>query len=139
MVPSVCAAASKVSVPANVQLGIVMLETAMSVGLERDVMAVGAAAEVHVGTSLEMVTVAEGMSANMATLAVSVVGWMEGKTGPCAAVNVDVVGQDMNTMQGVSSILGVGTEVHLTFGAGMGTGMELVGSAGMGMGQMFCP
>ena len=79
MVPSVCAVASKVLVPANVQLGTVMLETDMSVGLERDVMAVGAAAEVHVGTSLEMITVAEGVSANMATLAVSVVGWIEGK------------------------------------------------------------
>ena len=40
------------------------------------------------------------------------VGWTGGKTGPCAAFDVDVVGQDMNTMWGVSSNLGVGTGVH---------------------------
>ena len=49
--------------------------------------------------------------------------------------DVDVVGLDMNTTQGVSSNLGVGTGVHLTFGAGMGMGTELVVSAGMGTGR----
>ena len=55
------------------------------------------AVDVHLGMSPEMVTVVEGASANMATSAASEVGWMEGKTGPCAGFNVDVAGQDMNT------------------------------------------
>ena len=44
------------------------------------------AADVHVGTSPEIVTVAEGASAKMATLAVLAVGWTEGKTGLCATL-----------------------------------------------------
>ena len=56
MVPSACAAA-------NAQLGIVVPETDMSVGSERDVMVV----DMHAGTSPETVTVAEGVSVNMAT------------------------------------------------------------------------
>ena len=55
---------------------------------------------------------------------------MEGKTGPCAAFDVGVVGQDTNTMQGASSISGVGTGVGLTLS--MDAGMELVVSAGIG-------
>ena len=77
---------------------------------------------------------AEGVSAKTATSAGSAVGWMEGKTRLCAAFDVGVAGQDMNTMQGVSSNSEVGTRVHLTFSAGMGPGMELVASPGTGMG-----
>ena len=100
------------------------------------------AADVHAGTSPEMVgvvgvvqgagvvqgvevgvetaTVAESVSAKMATLAGLEVGWMEGKTRPCAAFNVGVAGQDMNTMQGVSSNSGVGTRACLTPQVGAG-------------------
>ena len=81
------------------------------------------------------VTVAEGVSEKMVTLAVSAVGQIEGKPGPCAAFNVSMVGQDMNTTRGVSSNSGVGTRVHLPFGADVGTGMDLVVSAGMGVGM----
>ena len=88
---SMCAVVSKVSVLANVQVGIVVLET------EWEVVAVGLVGDVHAGTSLETVTVAVGVSVNMVMSAVSEVGWMEGKTGPCAALNVDVAWQDMNT------------------------------------------
>ena len=92
------------------------------------------AGDVPSGTSLEMVMVAEGASVNMAMSVVLVVQWMEWKTGPCAAFDVKVVGQDMNTTLGVSSNLGVGTRVHLPFGVGVGTGTELVVSAGVGTG-----
>ena len=78
--------------------------------------------------------VAEGVSAKRATLAGSAVGQTEGKSKPCAAFNVSVAGEDMNTMWGVLSNSGVGTKVHLNFGAGMGIGMELVVSAGEGTG-----
>ena len=49
---------------------------------------------------------------------------MEWKTGPCAAFDVEVAGQEMNTTQGVSSNSGVATRVRLPFGAGMCMGME---------------
>ena len=80
-------------------------------GLEIDV-----AADVHVGTSPEMVvaagvawgmgtevhvdvaTMAEGTSVKMVMSAGLAVGWMERKTTLCAAFNVDVAGQDVNTM-----------------------------------------
>ena len=39
----------------------------------------------------------QAASANMAMLAVLEVGQMEGKTVPCAAFDVNVVGHDMNT------------------------------------------
>ena len=90
-VPSACVVVREVSAPANAQLGIVVMET------ETEVAAACSVGDVHPGMSLETVMVVEGASANMATLAVSEVGWMEGKTGPCAAFNVNVVGQDMNT------------------------------------------
>ena len=90
--------------------------------------------DVPLGMSPEMLTVAEGASMNMATSVVSVVWWTEWKTGPCAAFNVEVVGQDTNTTWDVSSNSGVGTGVHLPFGVGMGMGMELAASAGVGMG-----
>ena len=75
MVLSACVAASEVSVPANAQLGNVVPEMDTAVGSET-----GAVTDVHAGMSPDMVTVAEGASTNMATLAVSVVGWMEQKT-----------------------------------------------------------
>ena len=62
-----CAAASKVSAPANVQFGLVRMET------EREVAAGCSAVAVHSGTSPEMLTGVEGASANMATSVVSVV------------------------------------------------------------------
>ena len=133
-VPSVCAAASGLLALAKAQHGIVMAEMDTVEGSEADVVVVGVAAEVHVGTSLETVMVAEGVSAKTATSAVSVVGGREGKTGPCAAFNVDVVGQDMNTMWGVLSNLGVGTRVHLTLSVDMGMGTESAVSPGAGMG-----
>ena len=78
-VPSAYAAESKVSALANVQLGIVMSE------METEVVVACSVGDVHLGTSPEMVMVAEGVSANIVTLAVSMVGQTEGKTGPCAA------------------------------------------------------
>ena len=88
----------------------------------------------HSGTSLETLTVAEGVSANTATLVVSVVQRSEWKTGPCAAFDVEVAGQEMNTTRGVSSNSGVSTGVCLPFGAGMGTGMEMgAGTNGLGV------
>ena len=101
------------------QLGIVGTE------MEREVAVGCSAVAVHSGTSLEMFMGAEGASANTATSVVSVVQRLEWKTGPCAAFNVKVAGQEMNTTQGVSSNSGVGTRVRLPFGAGMGTGMEM--------------
>ena len=126
--------ASEQSVPAGVQHGTVMVETGVVVGLETDVVV---AADVHTGTGPEIIwvlggewgteaeaeaavgcvetgTVAVGVSAKTVMSAGLGVGQMEGKTGPCAAFNVDVVGQDMNTTQGVLSNLGVGIGVHLT-------------------------
>ena len=79
----------------------------------------------HLGTSPETLTVVEGVNANTATSVVSVVWQLEWKTGPCAAFNVEVAGQEMKTTQGVSSNSGVSTRVCLPFGAGMGTGMEM--------------
>ena len=111
--------ASEVSAPANAQLGIVGTETEWEVAVGSSVVAV------HSGTSPETLMGAEGVSANMATLVVSVVWQSEWKTEPCAAFDVEVVGQEMNTTWGVSSNSGVGTRVHLPFGAGMGTGMEM--------------
>ena len=92
------------------------------------------AAAVHSGMSPETLTVAEGASVNMATSVVSVVWPLEWKTGPCATFNVEVVGQETNTTQGVSSNSGVSTGVCLPFGVGMSMGTELVASAGMGEG-----
>ena len=60
-------AASKVSAPANAQLGIVGTET------EWEVAAGCSAVAVHSGTSPEMLMEAEGASVNMATSVVSVV------------------------------------------------------------------
>ena len=112
-------AVSKVLAPANAQLGIVRMET------EWEVAAGCSAVAVHLGTSLETLTRAEGASANMATSVVSVVQRSEWKTGPCAAFDVEVAEQETNTTRGVSSNSGVGTEVCLPFGAGMGTGTEM--------------
>ena len=60
-IPSACAAVSEVSVPANAQLGIIRMET------EQEVALVCSVGDVHLGTSPEMVMVAEGVSANIAT------------------------------------------------------------------------
>ena len=68
LVPSACVAVSGVLTPANAQFRIVMLETDMVVGSERDVVA-----EVHSGTSLEMVGVmgvAQGAGVGTKTVAV---------------------------------------------------------------------
>ena len=67
---------------ANVQLGIVGMET------EWEVWAGCSAVAVHLGTSPEMLTGAEDASVSMATSVVSVVWRLEWKTGPCAAFNV---------------------------------------------------
>ena len=64
---SVCAAASEVLALANVQLGIVGMET------EREVAAGCSAVAVHLGTSSETLMGVEGVSANTATSVVSVV------------------------------------------------------------------
>ena len=101
--------------PANAQLGTVGMET------EWEVAAGCSAVAAHLGTSPEMLTGAEGASVNTATSVVLVVWQSEWKTGPCAAFDVEVVGQEMNT----TSNSGVGTGVHLPFGAGMGMGMEI--------------
>ena len=92
---------------------------------EWEVAAGCSAVAVHSGTSPETLTGVEGASANMATSVVSVVRRSEWKTGPCAAFDVEVAGQETNTTQGVSSNSGVGTGVRLPFGAGMGTGTEM--------------
>ena len=93
--------------------------------MEREVAAGCSAVAVHSGTSLEMLTGVEGVSANMAMLVVSVVQRSEWKTEPCAAFDVEVAGQETNTTRGVSSNSGVGTGVRLPFGASMGMGMEM--------------
>ena len=95
--------ASKVLAPANAQLGIIGMET------EWEVAAGCSAVAVHLGMSPGMLTGAEGVSANTATLVVSVVWRSEWKTGPCAAFDVEVAGQETNTTQGVSSNSGVST------------------------------
>ena len=82
---------------------------------------------------METGTVAVGASTKTPMSVGLVVGQMEGKTGPYAAFDVDVVGQGMNMTRGVSSNLGVGTRAGLTFGVGIGAGTELVVSAGMGV------
>ena len=92
---------------------------------EWEVAAGCSAVAVHSGTSLETLTGAEDASVNMATLVVSVVQRLEWKTGPCAAFNVKVVGQETNTTRGVSSNSAVGTRVHFPFRAGMGMGTEM--------------
>ena len=97
---------SKVSAPANVQLGIVGTET------EREVAAGCLGVAVHSGTSSETLTGVEGASANTATSVVSVVRRSEWKTEPCAAFDVEVAGQETNTTRGVSSNSGVGTGVR---------------------------
>ena len=112
--------ASKVSAPANAQLGIVRME------MEREVAAGCLAVAVHLGMSPEMLTGAEGASANRATSVVSVVRRLEWKTGPCAAFDVKVAGQETNTTRGVPSNSGVSTRVHLPFGAGIGMRTERV-------------
>ena len=96
---------------ANAQLGIVGME------MEREVAAGCSAVAVHLGTSPEMLTGAEGASANTATSVVLVVQRSEWKTEPCATFDVEVAGQETNTTQGVSSNSGVCTRVHLPFGA----------------------
>ena len=60
---------------------------------------------------------------------------MEWKIGPCAAFDLEVAGEDMNTTWGVSSNSGAGTRVCLHFSVGVGTGLELAVSAGVGMGM----
>ena len=112
-------AVSEVLAPPNVQLGIVRMEMEWEAAVGCSVVAV------HSGMSPEMLMGAEGASANMATLVVLVVRRLEWKTGPCAAFNVEVAGQETNTTRGVSSNLEVSTGVCLPFGAGMGTGMEM--------------
>ena len=112
-------AVSEVLAPPNVQLGIVRME------MEWEVAAGCSAVAVHLDTSLGMLTGAEGVSANMAMSVVLVVRRLEWKTGPCAAFNVEVAGQETNTTRGVSSNLEVSTGVCLPFGAGMGMGMEM--------------
>ena len=86
---------SKVSAPANAQFGIVGTET------EREVAAGCSAVAVHSATGPEMLMGAEGVGANMATSVVSVVRRSEWKTGPCAAFDVEVAGQETNTTRGV--------------------------------------
>ena len=105
--------------PANAQLGIVGTE------MEREVAAGCSAVAVHLGTSPEMLTGAEGANANIATSVVSVVRRLGWKTEPCTAFDVEVAGQETNTTRGVSSNSGVGTGVRLPFRAGMGTGTEM--------------
>ena len=82
---------------------------------------------------METSMVAAGVSVKTPTSAGSAVGQMEGKTGPCATFNINVAGQDMNTMWGMLSNSGTGTRAGLTFSVGMGTGTELVASAGTGV------
>ena len=127
-VPSACAVVSEVLVLANAQLGIVRTE------MEQEVVVVCSVGDVPLGMGPETLTVVEGMSVNTAMSVVSTVGRMEWKTGPCAAFDVEVAGQDTNTTWGVSSNSGAGTRVCLPFGVGMGTGTKLVVSAGMGPG-----
>ena len=92
------------------------------------------AGAVHLGTSPEMLTVAEGANVNMAMSVVLVVQQSEWKTGPCAAFDVEVAGQETNTTRGVSSNSGVDTGVCLPFGAGMGMGTEIgVETNGLGV------
>ena len=67
LIPSACAAASKVLAPANAQLGIVRTE------MEREVAAGCSAVAVHSGTSPETLMGEEGASANTVTSVVSVV------------------------------------------------------------------
>ena len=134
-VPSACVVASRFLVLANVQLRIFRMKREMVGRSETEVGAAFSTAAVHLGTSLEMVMVVEGVSVNMPMLAVSEVGRGERKTGACASFDVDVVGQDTNTMLGVSSNSGAVTRVRLPFGMGMGTGMVLVTSAGKGTGM----
>ena len=86
---------SKVSALANAQLGIVRTETEWEVAVGCSVVAV------HLGTSLETLAGVEGASANMATSVVLVVWQSEWKTGPCAAFDVKVAGQETNTTRGV--------------------------------------
>ena len=56
---SACVVASGFSVPANVQLGIVRMET------EREEMVMCSVVAVHSGMSAEMLMVVEGVSTNM--------------------------------------------------------------------------
>ena len=95
---------SKVSVPANAQFGIVRMEM-----------------EWEVAAGCSAVAVRSGMRS-------------EWKTGPCAAFDVEVVGQETNTTQGMSSNSGVSTRVCLPFRAGMGMGTEMgVETNGLGV------
>ena len=73
-VPSACVVASKVLALANVQLGIVVLEMETLVGSETEVVVACLVGDVHLGMSPEMVTVVEGVSANISMLAVLEVG-----------------------------------------------------------------
>ena len=114
-----CAVASEVSALANAQLGIVGME------MEWEVAAGCSIVVVHSGTSPETLTGPEGASVNTAMLVVLVVQQSEWKTGPCAAFDVKVAGQETNTTWGVPSNSGVGTIVRLPFRAGMGTLMSL--------------
>ena len=73
LVPSASAAVSEILALANAQLGIVGTET------EQAVVVVCLVGDVALGTSLEMVMVAEGASMNTAMSVVLAVQWMEWK------------------------------------------------------------
>ena len=126
-VPSAYAVVSEHSALAGGQHGTIMVETDVVVGADIHTVtgpeiigAPGVEVEAVVVGCAETGSVAAGASAKTATLAGLVVGWTEGKTGPCAAFNVGVAEQDTNTMWGVSSNSGGGTRVHLTSQAGVG-------------------
>ena len=119
---SVAVVEAEVPVAADVHAG----TSPEMVGVVGVVQGAGVVQGVEVGVEaaavvcVETARVAESVSAKMAMLAGLEVGWMEGKTRPCAAFNVGVAGQNMNTMQGVSSNSGVGTRVCLTPQVGAG-------------------
>ena len=116
-IPSACAVASAGLALVGAQHGTVMVETDVVGESEIDMVV---AADVHVGMCPKMVgapgaeqsteaeveavavgcaetsMVAAGVSAKTVTSAGSAVGQVEGKTGPCAAFDVDMAGQDMN-------------------------------------------
>ena len=121
MVLSVCAVASVALVGVqHIMAGtesetevVVVVDVHAGMGLET-VGAVGAGVNVVAAVCAEMGMVVAGASTKTAMSAGPTAGQTEGKTGLCAACNVGVVGQDMNTMWGVSSNLGVGTGAGLT-------------------------
>ena len=161
MVLSACVAASKLSAPIGVQhitvelveakiyAGMGMVPSAcVAAGVQHGTVMVEmdgvAGSETEWGVEVEVEAVVVGIhgnwysscrhkcqNSNTATSAGLVVGCMEGKTGPCAAFDVSVAGQDMNTTQGVSSNSAVGTGVCLTPQAGVGVQIKLWVTGGM--------